>query len=196
MNWAGCCHGESGPQISRIPLLSLDSPLPSIFKSSDTIMTNVSFNHPRGVRMWLAGVGFLVLSACGTTLQPPTAQSIVGLTPSGTVTLTETVAAGVTGGTGSLTFQGRTYPFRVVGTVIGPGGASRTQAVGKVYRLNRLSDFEGAYSEGTGQAGLATSGKAELWMRNQAGVIMHLTGASEGVVFSLGRDEVVVQLAN
>lgn len=80
--------------------------------------------------------------------------------------------------------------------MIGPAGASRTQAVGKVYRLNRLSDFEGTYSEGTGQAGLATSGKAELWMRNQAGVIMHLTGASEGVVFSLGRDEVVVQLGN
>ena len=160
-------------------------------------MTNARFNHPRAVHMWLAGMGLLVLSACGTTLQPPpTAQSIAGLTPSGAVTLNETVAAGMTGGTGSLTFQGRTYPFRVVGTVIGPGGASRTQAVGKVYRLNRLSDFEGTYSEGTGPAGLATSGKAELWMQNQAGVIMHLTGASEGVVFSLGRDEVVIQLAN
>ena len=159
-------------------------------------MTNTRFNQLRGVRTWLAGVGLLGLSACGAMQPPPTAQSIAGLTPSGAVTLTETVAAGVTGGTGSLTFQGRTYPFRIVGTVIGPGGASRTQAVGKVYRLNRLSDFEGTYSEGTGQAGLATSGKAELWMQNQAGVIMHLTGASEGVVFSLGRDEVVVQLAN
>ena len=160
-------------------------------------MTNASFNHPRGVRTWLAGVGFLVLSACGTTLQPPpTAQSIAGLTPSGAVTLTELVAAGMTGGTGALTFQGRTYPFKVVGTVIGPGGASQVKASGEVYRLNRLSDFEGTYSEGTGQAGLATSGKAELWMQNQAGVIMHLTGASEGVVFSLGRDEVLVKLGN
>ncbi|MDG4596003.1 MAG: DUF1134 domain-containing protein [Candidatus Contendobacter sp.] len=159
-------------------------------------MINASFNHPRGVRMWLAGVGLLGLSACGSLQPPPTEQSIAGLTPSGAVTLTETVAAGMTGGTGALTFQGRSYPFRVVGTVIGPGGASRTQAVGKVYQLNRLSDFEGTYSEGTGQAGLATSGKTELWMRNQAGVIMHLTGASEGVVLSLGRDEVVVQLAN
>ena len=51
--------------------------LPSIFKRSDTIMTNASFTHSRGVRMWLAGVGSLVLSACGTTLQPPpTAQSL------------------------------------------------------------------------------------------------------------------------
>ena len=108
-------------------------------------MTNASFNHPRGVRTWLAGVGFLVLSACGTTLQPPpTAQSIAGLTPSGAVTLTELVAAGMTGGTGALTFQGRTYPFKVVGTVIGPGGASQVKASGEVYRLNRLSDFEGA----------------------------------------------------
>jgi hypothetical protein len=159
-------------------------------------MTNTGFNHPHGMCAWLVGVGLLGLSACGTVESPPTAQSIAGLTPAGTVTLTEVVAAGMTGGTGSLTFQGRTYPFKVVGTVVGPGGASRVQAVGEVYRLNRLSDFEGTYSEGTGQAGLATSGKAELWMRNQAGVIMHLTGTSEGVVLSLGRDEVLVQLGN
>ena len=159
-------------------------------------MTNARFNHPRGVRTWLAGVGLLCLSACGTLQPTPTAQSIAGLTPAGTVTLTETVAAGMTGGTGSLTFQGRTYPFRIVGTVVGPGGASQVKAVGEVYRLNRLSDFAGLYSEGTGQAGLATSGKAELWMQNKAGVIMHLTGTSEGVVLSLGRDEVMVNLTN
>jgi hypothetical protein len=159
-------------------------------------MTNASFNHPRGVCIWLAGLGLLGLSACGTVQPPPTAQSIAGLKPAGTVTMTEVVAAGMTGGTGSLTFQGRTYPFKVVGTVIGPGGASQVRAAGEVYRLNRLSDFEGTYSEGTGQAGLATSGKAELWMQNQAGVIMHLTGASEGVVLSLGRNEVLVELAN
>ncbi|MBK8535026.1 MAG: hypothetical protein IPL59_07760 [Candidatus Competibacteraceae bacterium] len=159
-------------------------------------MTNTRFNHLRGVRAWLAGLGLLGLSACGAMQPPPTAQSIAGLTPAGAVTLTETVAAGMTGGTGSLTFQGRTYPFKVVGTVVGPGGASRVQASGEVYRLNRLSDFAGPYSEGTGQAGFATSGKAELWMQNQAGVIMHLTGVSEGVVLSLGRDEVLVELAN
>ena len=159
-------------------------------------MTNASFNHLRGMLAWLAGVGLLGLSACGTVQPPPTAQSIAGLTPTGTVTLTEVVAAGMTGGTGSLTFQGRTYPFKVVGTVVGPGGASQVQASGEVYRLNRLSDFAGLYSEGTGQAGFATSGKAELWMRNQAGVIMHLTGASEGVVLSLGRDEVLIELGN
>jgi hypothetical protein len=159
-------------------------------------MTNARFNQLRGVRAWLAGMALLGLSACGTVESPPTAQSIAGLTPAGTVTLTETVAAGMTGGTGALTFQGRTYPFRIVGTVVGPGGASQVKAVGEVYRLNRLSDFAGLYSEGTGQAGLATSGKAELWMQNKAGVIMHLTGTSEGVVLSLGRDEVMVNLTN
>ena len=60
-------------------------------------MTNTGFNHPRGMRAWLAGVGLLVLSACGTLQPPPTEQSIAGLTPAGTVTLTEIVAAGMTG---------------------------------------------------------------------------------------------------
>jgi len=38
------------------------------------------------------------------------------------------------------------------------------------------------------------SSKADLWMQDKAGVIMHLTGASEGVVLTLGRDEVFLTL--
>jgi hypothetical protein len=65
-----------------------------------------------------------------------------------------------------------------------------------VYKLNRLSDFEGLYSEGTGKAGLDldTSKRSELWLQNRAGVIMHLSGAREGVVLSLGRSEVEIKL--
>jgi len=157
-------------------------------------MINVRLNQGRGARIGLAGAGILYLCACATVQPPPTAQSIAGLKPVGTVTLTEDVAAGMTGGTGTLKFERHTHPFTVVGSVVGPGGASQVRATGEVYRLNRLSDFEGLYSEGTGQAGLATSGKAELWMQNKAGVIMHLTGTSEGMVLSLGRDEVMVKL--
>lgn len=84
----------------------------------------------------------------------------------------------------------------LAGSVVGPGGASKLDAVGKVYKLNNLSDFEGLYSEGTGQVGLDTSNQADLWLQNEAGVIMHLTGASEGAVLSLGRSEVEIKLTN
>lgn len=154
------------------------------------------FGRLSGLRLGLIVVSLLGLSACGAMQAPPTAQSIAGLTPVGTVTMTEDVAVGMTGGRGSLTFQGRTYPFILVGSVIGPGGAANLNAVGKVYKLNNLSDFEGLYSEGTGQAGLDTSNQAELWLQNEAGVIMHLTGTSEGAVLSMGRSEVEIKLSN
>jgi hypothetical protein len=159
-------------------------------------MTKICLGRLSGLRSGLVGISLLGLSACGTMQAPPTAQSIAGLTPVGTVTMTETVAAGMTGGSGSLTFQGRSYPFVLIGSVVGPGGASQLDAVGEVYKLNNLSDFEGLYSEGTGQAGLDTSTRADLWLQNEAGVIMHLTGTSEGAVLSMGRSEVEIRLTN
>ena len=159
-------------------------------------MMKICLDRRSSLRSGLVAVSLLSLSACGAMQAPPTAQSIAGLTPVGTVTMTEAGAVGMTGGTGSLTFRGRSYPFVVVGSVVGPGGVSKLDAVGKVYKLNNLSDFEGIYSEGTGQAGLDTSNQADLWLQNEAGVIMHLTGASEGAVLSLGRSEVEIKLTN
>jgi hypothetical protein len=58
-------------------------------------------------------------------MQTPTAQSIQGLTPSGTVALTETFATGYGGGSGTLSFNGQSYPFTLIGAVVGPGGAEK-----------------------------------------------------------------------
>jgi hypothetical protein len=54
----------------------------------------------------------------------------------GTVSMTEIIAAG---GKGVLSFQGRSYPFKLVGGVTGGGGASDTQANGEVYNLGSTS---------------------------------------------------------
>jgi len=159
-------------------------------------MTTSATHFSRTLRAIAAGAGLALLAACGATEPPPTAQSIAGLTPSGNVTIMEMVVAGMTGGNGTLSFQGRTYPFRIIGGIVGPGGASKTQAMGEVYNLTDISQFEGLYSESTGKAGLEQSGRAQLWMRNKNGVIMHLAGTTEGMVLSLGRDEVMVKFGN
>ena len=71
-----------------------------------------------------------------STLSVPTAQSIQGLTPAGHVRLTETFVGGSAAGRGKLTFNGQTYPFRLLGSVVGPGGgADRITASGEVYKL-------------------------------------------------------------
>ena len=139
----------------------------------------------------------LFIAGCASSPIPtevPTAQSIQGLTPSGTVTMTEVIAGGAGVGTGVLTFKGKTYPFKLIGTVIGPGSVSKVDVAGDVYKLDNLSQFSGPYAEGTGQIGLETSGTGDLWLLNKAGVVMHLTGTQTGVTLSLGRDEIIIEL--
>jgi hypothetical protein len=111
----------------------------------------------------------------------------------GTVSMTEIIAAGAAGGKGTLTFQGRSYPFKLVGGVTG-GGAANTQAYGDVFNLHNISDFKGLYTQSSGGPGLATSGASDLWLRNSAGVVLHLRGTQEGVTLSLGREEILIEM--
>ena len=145
----------------------------------------------------LALASVLSLPGCASSPVPtevPTSQSIQGLAPSGTVTMTEVFAGGAGVGKGVLTFKGKTYPFKLIGTVVGPGSVSKLDVAGDVYKLDDISQFSGVYVQGTGQIGLETSGAGDLWLQNKAGVVMHLTGTQTGVTLSLGRDEIIIEL--
>ena len=138
----------------------------------------------------------LAMTGCSGTMNTPTASNIAGLSPSGSVTITEDFVTGLGGGTGTLEYQGRTYPFQVVGTVAGPGGGlEKIAASGPVYQLASVSDFPGRYTQSTGKAGLSSSGGSDLWLENSAGVIMHLQGTSTGAMLTLGKDEIFVRMA-
>jgi len=145
----------------------------------------------QGIAMTVA----IALAGC-SALNVPTAQSIQGLTPSGTVTVTETFVGGAGAGSGTLTFNGRTYPFRLIGSVMGPGGADRITASGEVYKLSNVNDFDGRYTQGSGAAGVSRGGEGQLWLQNSAGVIMHLYSTSSGVLLSLGKEEILIRLSS
>src|SRR5262249_46449406 len=118
----------------------------------------------------------LAISGCAG-MTAPTPQSVAGLPPSGNVTITEDFVAGLGGGSGTLEYQGRTYPFKFVGTVAGPGGGvEKIGASGPVYKLAGVADFPGRYTQSTGKAGFSSSGSSDLWLENNAGVIMRLQG--------------------
>ena len=144
----------------------------------------------------LVAAALLSLAACGDMAAVPTAQSIAGLSPSGTVRVTETFAAGAGFGTGTLRFQGQSHRFQLVGSIVGGLGAEKIEAAGEVYKLNSLAECPGVYSQGTGAPGLNTSTKGDLWLQSKAGVIMHLTGTQTGGTLSLGREEVIIKMAN
>jgi hypothetical protein len=137
----------------------------------------------------------LATAGCSGMMNTPTAQNIAGLPPSGNVTITEDFVAGLGGGNGTLEYQGRTYPFKVLGSVAGPGGGvEKMTASGPVYKLASVADFPGRYTQSTGKAGFSSSGSSDLWLENNAGVIMHLQGTSSGAMLTLGKDEIFIRM--
>ena len=94
-----------------------------------------------------------LLPLAGCQIPPsgiPTAASIRGLRPSGSVTMTQVFLSSSGVGGGSLNFRGRTYPFTLVGSLIGLGAISTLQASGEVYNLHDISQFSGSSIQGTG----------------------------------------------
>ena len=102
-------------------------------------------------------------------------------------------ASGV--GSGSLRFRGRTYPFTLVGSLIGLGAISTMEATGEVYNLHDLSQFSGPWIQGTGSLAVTAKANGEIWLENRYGVIMRLNAAQAGLTFSTGRYELFIQLA-
>jgi hypothetical protein len=147
------------------------------------------------LRATLAAI-VLAASGCAGLMNTPTEQSIAGLSPSGNVTITEDFVTGLGGGNGTLFFQGQSYPFKVFGSVAGPGGGvEKISASGSVYKLASFADFAGRYTQSTGPAGFSSSGGSDLWLQNSAGVIMHLQGTEKGAMLTLGKEEIIIRMA-
>jgi hypothetical protein len=144
----------------------------------------------------LTVLSLLPLAGCETPPSGiPTAASIRGLKPSGRVTMTQAFVSGAGVGSGVLAFRGRTYRFTLIGSLIGLGALSTTQASGEVYNLKDPSQFPGAWIQGTGSLAVTTKATGEIWLENRNGVIMRLNAAQAGLTFSSGRYEIFIQLA-
>ena len=123
--------------------------------------------------------------------------SLEGKTPSGFVEMREVEIAflgAAGGGKGTLSFQGQTYPFEIAGLGGGGAGISKIDASGEVYSLTDIAQFPGAYSERRMGVAFGGGGGGDLWLQNNAGVIMHLKAESEGLMLSLGVDVVDIRL--
>ena len=138
-----------------------------------------------------------LLPLAGCQIPPsgiPTEASIRGLRPSGTVTMTQVFLSASGVGSGTLTFRGRTYPFTLIGSLIGPGAISTMQASGEVYKLHDVSQFSGPWIQGTGSLAITAKANGEIWLENRNGIIMRLNAAQAGLTFSQGRYELYIQL--
>ena len=124
-------------------------------------------------------------------------EAIAGLTPDGTVDMQEVQVAYLAsggGGNGTLFYQGGVYPFTIGGLGVGGIGASTISASGEVYKLNSLTQFPGAYIQGRYGFALGNRSGGDLWLQNDAGVILHLKAKREGLMLSLGGDAIAISM--
>lgn len=119
------------------------------------------------------------------------------LRPSGSVNIHQVqiafIGSGTTGG-GTLYFRGRAYPFKLGGLGIGGIGISTIDAVGTVYNLYRLEDFNGVYGQAQTGFAIGEQGRGQMWLQNSHGVYLRLQARREGLALSLGASGMVVQL--
>jgi hypothetical protein len=146
----------------------------------------------------VAMLGALIMAFEGCSRQTPGPDTkFEGTPPDATVTMNEVQAAYIGnagGGSGTLTYQGTSYPFTVAGIGVGGIGASTLDAVGDVYNLPNVGLFPGSYAQGQYGFVIGTMSRGDLWLKNQAGVVMHLKGKREGLMLSLGGDAMIINM--
>src|SRR4029078_9681577 len=70
------------------------------------------------------------------------------------------------------------------GLSIADVGASKIEASGKVYHLNKLADFAGNYTAAAAGITISGGGSATA-MRNQNGVVINVLSTTQGLKFAL-----------
>ena len=105
------------------------------------------------------------------------------------------VSAGVgyNWGSGTLTYQGKQYPFSVDELAVDAVGAATATVSGEVYHLKSLDDFSGIYAAGTAAATLG-EGAGVAAMQNQAGVVIKLVSTTQGLDLKLAASGVKISL--
>ena len=92
---------------------------------------------------------------------------------------------GGTFGTGTLTFQGRTYPLAIGGLSYGfTFGGSQTNLRGRVSNIYRPSDIEGVYGA-AGAGATVIRGPQAIVVANQKGAVLEVSGNQTGLMVNL-----------
>ena len=163
------------------------------FRSVFTNARNITGELGKAVKMRSAtallglGIALLVIQPVASRAQAP--DGVVEFSGG-------SVAAGIgySWGSGTLIFQGRRYPLKVSGLSIGSVGISDYTAAGDVIGLKRPEDINGNFTSVGAGATLGGGGNIAA-MRNQNGVVIHLTSTTQGLSLSIAASGVKVSLA-
>ncbi len=116
---------------------------------------------------------------------------------SGTIEISSThiaFSASAQSGGGTLEFEGMEHDFKIGGLGVGGIGIHSVNAVGVVYNLEKLSDFEGSYSQARMGATIG-KGKSTIGLNNNKNdVFIELKSSNKGVALAGGVDGISIKL--
>jgi hypothetical protein len=139
--------------------------------------------------LWPTAIFFLLLAVSPTATVAQTEK------PSANVAIeTKSIGAGIgfSWGHGRLQVDGEQYRFSVDGVTLLDVGISKATAVGEVYNLFDLAQFEGHYVAAEANIALG-GGIGGVVLRNPNGVIMRLSSVSQGARLHLGSSGVNIK---
>jgi hypothetical protein len=129
-------------------------------------------------RRWIVGLAILGVMA----LMIGTPAIAEDKAPDATVSISEgSVAAGIgwSWGRGEISYQGKTYHFKIDGLSVAEVGITKAEASGTVYNLKDLADINGVYAAAAA-GGTAGKGANVSSLRNAKGVVINLKSETKG----------------
>jgi hypothetical protein len=146
----------------------------------------------------VALLGMATLAGCASQPSPAPPSAVNPGATEGTITFTGGAVAlgvGFQWGSGTLTYQGREYPFRMDGLSVVDVGATRITGRGTVHNLRNVADFSGNYVSATAGATVAGGGSVTT-LRNQNGVVIDGVSTAQGGRLTLAPGGVNITLAS
>lgn len=142
------------------------------------------------------GVMTIALSSCATKLS---SDKNAPTGPPDALVKFESLSAAywveLSGGNGTLEYQGKSYPISVVDAGLGGNGLQKVTATGSVYNLKRLEDFSGRYNGP--RSGLTLfRGKQHAKLTNSKGVVLYVESTTTGLASSFGASTVTIKIMN
>jgi len=144
----------------------------------------------------IATLSVCALASCASPPPPPSATAGLGPTE-GAITFSGgavAIGVGFQWGSGTLTYQGRQYPFRLDGLSVVDVGVTRVTGSGSVHNLRNVADFSGNYVSIAAGVTLAGGGSVAS-LRNQNGVVIDGVTTTQGVRLTLAPGGVNIRLS-
>ena len=138
----------------------------------------------------------LAASAIGLGLLLGQFGSSAAQSPDGVIELSGgsvAVGIGYSWGNGTLIFQGKRYPLKVSGLAVASVGITDYTAAGSVEGLKSADQIQGVYTAVSAGGTLGGGGNISA-MKNQNGVVIHLTSTTAGLSLTLAAEGMKITL--